>query len=60
MTTENKRVAKRRLVDIDFSKEGAHLALVHKDQGGAANGYTTLVMKATDKYSPEFIQKASQ
>lgn len=60
MTTENKRVAKRRLVDIDFSKEGAHLALVHKDQGGAANGYSTLVMKATDKYSPEFIQKASQ
>lgn len=60
MTTENKRVAKRRLVDIDFSKEGAHLALVHKDQGGAASGYSTLIMKATDKYSPEFIQKASQ
>jgi len=56
----NKRKAKRRLSDIDFSKEGSHLALVHKVQGGAASGYTTLITKATDKYSEEFIQKASQ
>ena len=56
----DKRKAKRRLSDIDFSKEGSHLALVHKVQGGAASGYTTLVTKATDKYSEEFIQKASQ
>lgn len=54
------RKATRRLTDIDFSKEGSHLALVHKDQGGSANGYSTLIMKATDKYSPEFIQKATQ
>lgn len=54
------RKATRRLTDIDFSKDGSHLALVHKDQGGAANGYSTLIMKATDKYSPEFIQKATQ
>jgi len=54
------RKATRRLTDIDFSKEGSHLALVHKDQGGAASGYSTLIMKATDKYSPEFIQKATQ
>lgn len=52
--------AKRKLTDFDFSKKGAAIALVHKDQGGAANGYKTLVMKATDKYSEEFIQKASQ
>lgn len=52
--------AKRKLKDFDFSKEGAAIALVHKNQGGAANGYKTLVMKATDKYSPEFIEKASQ
>jgi hypothetical protein len=52
--------AKRKLTDISFEKEGAHLALVHKVQGGAASGYSTLVMKATDKYSEEFIQKASQ
>lgn len=54
------RKAKRKLTDINFEKEGSHLALVHKVQGGAANGYSTLVMKATDKYSEEFIKKASQ
>ena len=52
--------AKRKLTDINFEKEGSHLALVHKVQRGGANGRTTLVMKATDKYSPEFIEKASQ
>lgn len=54
------RKAKRKLTDINFENEGSHLALVHKDQGGAASGYSTLIMKATDKYSPEFIQKATQ
>lgn len=54
------RKAKRRLSDINFEKDGSHLALVHKVQGGAASGYSTLVMKATDKYSEEFIKKASQ
>ena len=43
--------AKRKLTDINFEKEGSHLALVHKVQGGGANGRTTLVMKATDKHS---------
>ena len=52
--------AKRRLTNIDFSKEGSHLALVHKDQGGSANGYSTLITKSTDKYSPEFIKKAQR
>lgn len=59
MTTK-KRVAKRRLTNIDFSQDGSHLALVHKDQGGSANGYSTLVMKATGKYSDEFLKKAAQ
>ena len=54
------RKAKRKLTDINFENEGSHLALVHKDQGGAASGYSTLIMKATNKYSPEFIEKASQ
>lgn len=57
MTT--KRVAKRVLSNFDFTEKGSHLALVHKDQGGAANGYPTLVMKATGKYSPEFLEKAT-
>ena len=52
--------AKRKLTDITFEHEGAHLALVHKMQGGAANSYSTLVMKSLDNRSPEFIQKASQ
>ena len=52
--------AKRKLTDITFEHEGAHLALVHKAQGGAANGYKTLVMKSVDNRSPEFIEKASQ
>lgn len=59
MTTK-KRVAKRRLTNIDFSQEGSHLALVHKEQGGAASGYSTLIMKATGKYSDEFLKKAAQ
>ena len=54
------RKAKRRLSNINFEKEGSHLALVHKAQGGAASGYSTLVMKSLDNRSPEFIQKASQ
>lgn len=57
-TTEQK--ASRRLKNFDFSEDGAHIALVHKDQGGAANGYATLVMKATNNYSQEFIKKATQ
>lgn len=54
------RTAKRRLRDFDFSKAGAHLALVHKEQGGAANGYSTLIMKSAANFSEEFIQKVQQ
>ena len=60
MTMTEQRKPKRKLTDINFENEGSHLALVHKDQGGSANGYSTLIMKATNKYSPEFIQKATQ
>lgn len=51
------RKAKRRLSEINFEKDGSHLALVHKVQGGSANGYETLIMKSTDNFSQEFIQK---
>lgn len=57
--------ATRRLFDIDFNTEGAHVALVGKGQGGAANGHTTLVTKATNKLptveqvaESETVQKA--
>lgn len=55
MTT--KRQAKRKLSDIDFSREDAHIALVSKQQGGPANGADyALIMKAANR-SPEFVEK---
>ena len=40
--------ATRRLSKFDFSGANAAMALVHKEQGGPANGYKTLIMKAAD------------
>lgn len=51
--------ATRRLTDIKFEQEGAHVALVGKHQGGPANGITTLITKATDNITQEQIEKAS-
>lgn len=57
----NTQKAKRRLTNIDFTEKGSHLALVHKDQGGSANGYDTLIMKtARTNLSPESVKKAAQ
>lgn len=55
MTTQ----AKRRLTDISFEHEGAHVALVSKHQGGPANGVTTLITKATNSISKELVDKAT-
>lgn len=53
--------AKRKLKDISFEKEGAHIALVSKEQGGPANGADyALIMKATKQFSEEFVQKMQQ
>ena len=52
--------AKRRLTDIRFDHEGGHVALVSKYQGGAANGYTTLVFKATADIPEEIVEKATK
>ena len=53
------RKAKRKLSDISFEKEGAHIALTHKDQGYSANGEPyALVLKAS--YSEEIVQKMQQ
>lgn len=38
--------AKRKLYDMNFEKEGLHMALVSVDQGGPANGVNTLLMKS--------------
>lgn len=54
------RKAKRKLSNINFSSEGAHMALVSKDQNGPANGHDyALVMKSVN-FSEEFIQKMQQ
>lgn len=59
--SKNKTSAKRKLSDIDFSKTGAHIALVSKDQGGPANGYDkALVLKASKNFSPATIEKMQQ
>lgn len=51
--------ATRRLSDFDFSKDGAHVALVGKHQGGPANGVTTLITKSTSSITQEQIAKAA-
>lgn len=53
--------AKRRLSDFNFEKEGAHIALVHKDQGGPANGVDyALITKATSDISTKELEKATE
>ncbi len=52
--------AKRRLTDIKFDHEGGHVAMVSKHQGGPANGYTTLVFKATKDIPNDLVEKATK
>lgn len=58
----DKKKAKRVLFNFDFDTEGAHVALVSKQQGGAANGRTVLVTKAVNQgirpHNPIKVQKA--
>jgi hypothetical protein len=50
--------AKRKISDITFEHEGAHVALTHKQQGGPANNKDfALVIKARDK---EILAKVQQ
>ena len=53
-----KQKAKRRLTDFNFEAAGSHVALVHKEQGGPANLYTTLLTKSTSDITDQ--QVASQ
>lgn len=59
MTTV-KTKAKRKISKFNFEAEGSAIALVSASQGGAANSFKTLVIKSTDKFSKEFIQKAQK
>ena len=54
------RKAKRKLSDISFEKEGAHVALVSKDQGGPANNHDYALVLKANKFSEEFVQKMQQ
>lgn len=56
MEQQAKRKTKRKLSDIDFSSEGSHIALCHKDQGVANEAPYQLVIKA-NKFSDEFVSK---
>ena len=58
MTTQRK--AKRKLSSIDFSSETSHIALVHKDQGGPANGADYKLALKNTNFGPEFIEKMQQ
>lgn len=58
MATTQKK-ARRKLSDISFEHQGAHVALTSKDQGGPANQEPyALVLKSN--FSKEFVQKVQQ
>lgn len=52
--------AKRKLSDISFEKEGAHVALVSKQQGGPANNKAYALVLKGHNFSEEYIQKMQQ
>lgn len=52
--------AKRRLTNIRFEHEGAHVALVGTHQGGPANGVTTLVYKSLAGVPEDIIKAAGE
>lgn len=56
------RPAKRKLTDISFDHEGAHLALVSKElNSGPANLQDyALLLRGIESYSADIIEKASQ
>jgi len=53
------RKLKRKLSDISFEHETAHVALVSKNQQGPANGHDYAMVLKSRQFSPEFITKAS-
>jgi hypothetical protein len=52
--------AKRKLSEISFEKEGCHIAMVSKQQGGAANGKNYALVLKANSFSSEYIQKMQQ
>jgi len=54
------RKAKRKLSDISFEREGAHVALTSKEQGGPANSHDYALVLKGNNFSQEFIEKMQQ
>ena len=52
--------AKRKLSDISFQQDGAHIALVSKQQGGPANNADYALVLKGNKFSEEYIEKMQQ
>lgn len=59
MTTKQRK-PRRKLSNISFDKEGAHVALVSKTQGGPANGHDYALVLKANNVSEEFVQKMQQ
>lgn len=55
MTTN--KTPKRKLKDVTFEHDGAHIALVSKEQGGPANGHDYALVLKSKNFSKETIQK---
>lgn len=53
------RKIKRKLSNIDFDRDGAHIALCHRGQGAANMQEFALVLKSKN-FSDEFIEKIQQ
>lgn len=61
MTKPTKAItAKRKLSDISFQHDGAHVALVSKTQGGGANNANYALVLKANKFSQEYIEKMQQ
>jgi hypothetical protein len=58
--TSRTNKAKRKLSDIDFSKDGCHVALTSKQQQGPANGHDYALILKANKFSQEFVEKVQQ
>ena len=60
--TEVKRPSKpsKKLSDITFEHDDAHIALVSKQQGGGAVGHNYAIVLKANKFDPVEVKKASK
>ena len=58
--TKKTTKAQSQLTNIDFTHDGAHIALVSKEQGHGANGHHYALVMKSSGFSQESIQKMQQ